>query len=134
MSEAENTQVVKNAYAAFQRGDIPGVLAVLDDSVEWQPVIGTEGVVPQAGVRHGKSGVGEFFQILGGSTEFTSFEPQEFIAGGDQVAVVGRYKATVKPTGKTVDSGWVMIFTFRNGKVVRFREYTDSAQLVKAYQ
>jgi ketosteroid isomerase-like protein len=27
MNEAQNTEVVKNAYAAFQRGDIGGVLA-----------------------------------------------------------------------------------------------------------
>lgn len=134
MNEAQNTQVVKNAYAAFQRGDIGGVLATLDDSIEWHAVIGTEGVVPHAGVRRGLNGVGEFFSILGTTTDFQAFEPQEFIAQGDQVAVVGKYKAKVKPTAKTIESGWVMIFTFKNGKIARFREFTDSAQLVRAYQ
>ena len=134
MNEAQNTQVVKNAYAAFQRGDIGGVLATLDDSIEWQGVIGTEGVVPHAGVRRGLTGVGEFFSQVAGGIDFHTFEPQEFIAQGDQVAVVGRYKAQIKTTSKTIESGWVMLFTFKNGKIVRFREYTDSAQLVKAYQ
>ena len=133
MNEAQNTQIVKNAYAAFQRGDIGGVLATLDDSIEWQAVIGTEGVVPHAGVRRGTNGVAEFFQLLGGTMDFHAFEPQEFIAEGDQVAVVGKYKAQVKQTAKTIESGWVMVFTLKNGKVVRFREFTDSAQLVKAY-
>jgi hypothetical protein len=134
MSAAQNTQIVKDAYAAFQRGDIAGVLASLDDGIEWQGVIGTEGVLPQAGLRKGKAAVGEFFKLVDQTTEFKTFEPREFIAEGDQVAVVGRYAARIKKTGKDIDSGWAMIFTLRNGKVLRFREYVDSAQLVKAFQ
>jgi ketosteroid isomerase-like protein len=33
-----------------------------------------------------------------------------------------------------MSSSWVMLFTVRNGKVVRFREYSDSAQIVRAYR
>ena len=47
MSEAQNTQLVKDAYAAFQRGDITAILNMLDDAVDWHGVIGTEGVLPQ---------------------------------------------------------------------------------------
>ena len=132
--ETHNTQVVKDAYAAFQRGDVAGVLAIVDDNVEWQAVIGTEGVLPHAGMKRGKAAVQDFFRVLGETAEFQTFEPREFIAQGDQVAVVGHYKGRVKTTGKSYDSGWVMIFTIRNGKVVRFREYTDSRQLASAYQ
>src|SRR5262245_40570360 len=63
------------------------------------------------------------------TTDFKSFEPQEFVAQGDQVVVIGRYAARMKPSGQSISSGWVMLFTIRNGKVVRFREYTDSAQI-----
>jgi uncharacterized protein len=132
--EAENTKLVKDAYAAFQRGDIQAVLATLSDDVEWQAVIGTEGVVPTSGLRRGRAGVGEFFQQLSTSTTFEAFEPREFIAQGDQVAVIGRYKGKALPTGKLYDSEWVMVFTVRNGKVVRFREFADSRQLVAAFQ
>ena len=132
--EAENTKLVKDAYAAFQRGDIAAVLALLSDDVEWRAVIGTEGVVPTSGLRRGRAGVGEFFQQLSTATAFEAFEPREFIAQGDQVAVVGRYKGKALATGKPYDSEWVMVFTVRNGKVVRFREYADSRQLVAAFQ
>jgi uncharacterized protein len=132
--EAENTKLVKDAYAAFQRGDIQAVLATLSDDVEWQAVIGTEGVVPTSGLRRGRAGVGEFFQQLSASTAFDAFEPREFIAQGDQVAVIGRYKGKALTTGKAYDSEWVMVFTVRNGKVVRFREFADSRQLVAAFQ
>ena len=35
MSTQENVQVVKDGYAAFSRGDIPGLLALLAEDVEW---------------------------------------------------------------------------------------------------
>jgi ketosteroid isomerase-like protein len=133
MSESQNVQVVKDAYAAFQRGDVQGVLALVDENVDWHAIKGAEGAAPHAGRRRGRAAVAEFFAQLGGSTEFSQFEPREFVAQDDQVAVIGDYAATVKTTGRSVASDWVMVFTVRDGKVVRFREWTDSAQLVRAY-
>jgi uncharacterized protein len=134
MSEAQNTQLVKDAYAAFKRGDIATLLNMVDENVEWQGVIGTEGVLPQAGVRHGRAAVGDFFKLVAETTDFTAFEPREFVAQGDQVVAVGTYAARMKPSGNAIDSGWVMLFTIRNGKIARFREYSDSAQLVRAFR
>ena len=67
------------------------------------------------------------------ATTFDTFEPREFIGQGDQVAVVGHYRGKANPTGKSYASDWVMVFEIRNGKVMRFREFTDSAQLVRVY-
>lgn len=133
MSEAQNTQLVRDAYAAFQRGDIHTILDMLDENVEWHGVIGTEGVLPQAGRRRGRAAVAEFFRQVAESTTFEAFEPREFIAQGDQVCVVGYYKGRANTTGETYANDWVMIFQIRNGRVVRFREFTDSAQLVRVY-
>jgi len=49
------------------------------------------------------------------------------------LACIGFYKARVKRTGGVVSSSWVMVFTVRNGRIVRFREWSDSAQLNRAY-
>ncbi len=133
MSEAQNTQTVKDAYAAFGSGDVHGILALLDESVEWEGVKGTEGVLPQSGLRKGKAAVGEFFQLLGSTIDFQVFEPKQFVAQGDAVVALGRYKATVKATKKTIEADWVMVFDFRAGKVARFREFADSAQAIRAY-
>jgi ketosteroid isomerase-like protein len=133
MSESGNVQVVKDAYAAFLRGDIEGVLALVDDNVDWHGVKGTDGAAPHAGARRGRAAVATFFQQVADSTEFTRFEPREFIAQGDQVAVIGDYAARVKGNGRSIACDWVMVFDVRNGRITRFREWTDSAQLVRAY-
>ena len=54
MSEAQNTQVIKDAYTAFARGDVKAILDSLGENVVWQGIIGTEGVLPQSGVRRGR--------------------------------------------------------------------------------
>ena len=134
MTEAENTQVIKDAYAAFQRGDVAAIVNACDENVEWYGVIGTEGVLPQSGLRHGRAAVAEFFKQVAESTDFNSFEPKEFVAQGDKVVAQGSYSARMKPSGQTYASDWVMVFTVRNGKVTGFQEYSDSAQLVRAYK
>lgn len=133
MSEARNTQVVKDAYAAFGRGDVKTILSLLSDDVEWEGVKGAEGAVPHAGVRRGKAAVGEFFGQVADEIAFERFEPREFVAQGDAVVAIGRYRGTVKATGASFESDWVMVFDFTGGKVSRFREFCDSAAIVRSY-
>jgi hypothetical protein len=78
--------------------------------------------------------VADFFAAVAATTDFARFEAQEFIDGGNQVAVVGYYQATLKPSRQSYSSPWVMIFDIRDGKVSRFREFTDSAQVARAYR
>ena len=133
MLEAQNTQIVKDAYAAFVRGDIASILDILDDSVQWEAVKGTEGVAPHAGLRRGRAAVAEFFKQVNDGMTFETFEPREFVAQGDLVVAIGRYAGQVKATSRRFSSDWVMAFMIRNGRVVDFREFTDSAQLVRAF-
>ena len=66
-------------------------------------------------------------------TEILDFQPREFVADGDRVLVVGWERAKVKATNRTVELDWIMSFTVRNGKVAKFREYTDTKALADAY-
>jgi ketosteroid isomerase-like protein len=129
-----NTTIVQDAYAAFGRGDIPAVLGALDPNIEWEAVIGADpALVPTAGARRGVDQVAAFFRSLAETLTFEQFEPREFISSGDQVACIGYYKARAVKTGGVISSSWVMVFTVRDGRVLRFREWSDSAQINRAY-
>ena len=130
--ETQNTNVVRQAYAAFSRGDIAGVLNLVADDVQWQAVYGTGAHVPTSGVRHGKAAVAEFFSQVGANVSFSRFDPQHFIATGDTVVALGHYTAST-PTGKGFDSDFAMVFTLQNNKIVRFQEFCDSAAINAAY-
>lgn len=131
--ETQNTQVVQNAFAAFQRGDISTLLGYLTDDVNWQPCIGAGAHVPFAGTRSGKPQVAEFFSKVAESEQFSEFTPREFVAQGDQVVALGHYRAVTTATSKSFESDFVMVFTLRNGKVSAFREFTDSAAINAAF-
>ncbi len=133
MAEEQNIQVVQAAYAAFDRRDIAGVLNALDDSIVWRRTQGAASYVSMAGEHRGKAAVQEFFRLVDEYEQFDVFDPQEFIAQGDKVIVLGRYTVVIKTTGRKVDCDWVMVYTMKNGKVVKFQEFSDSAGINAAF-
>ena len=132
MSEQDNVSVVKRAYENFQGGNIEGVLGQLSDDVDWRlPEIEN---VPFAGARRGRAAVAEFFTSLADAQDVRSFEPREFIAQGDKVVALGSYHWSVKRTGREYGGEWAHVFTVRDGKVVSFHEYMDTASAADAYR
>src|SRR5262245_47484637 len=132
MTEQQNIDIVRQTYAAFGRGDLEGILALLDPQVAWR----TPGPpdLPSAGLRHGIDAVREFFGILLNTFEITNFEPKDFLAQGDTVVVLGTSLERVKATGNAIDFRWVHIFTIRNGRIVTFEEPADVSALVDEFR
>ena len=131
MNDQQNTNLVKAMYAAFGRGDIQTILDHCVADVEWR----FEGpsTIPYAGVRRGPAEVAGFFQALASTQANMSLTPEQFIAQGDHVAVLGRYAATVTATGQRFDSPLGHFFTIRDGKVARFINFGDTAMVAAAY-
>lgn len=132
MSVEENVQNAKEGYAAFGRGDVPAILELLTDDIEWISP-GPPDVIPEAGTYRGKEEVGRFFATLAEAADFQKFEPQEFIAQGDHVVVLISSEATVKRTGRKLTDHAAHVWTFKGGKVARFEIFNDTAALVAAY-
>ena len=132
MSEQQNVSVVQQAYAAFGRGDLDGLIALLDPQVSWR----TPGPpdLPTAGVRRGANAVRDFFGILLNTFEITNFEPTDFLTQGDKVVVLGTSRERVKATGNVVDFRWVHVFTVRNGRIAGFEEPADVSALVDEFR
>jgi ketosteroid isomerase-like protein len=74
----ENVDLVQETYEALGRSDIPALLDLLTEDVEW--VYQGPSVITFAGTRHGREGVAEFFSVLGETLEFERFEPREVVA------------------------------------------------------
>ena len=76
----------------------------------------------------------KFFQGIAEHQELTEFSPREFFAAEDRVFALGHYAWKMRRSGRTVASDWVHVFTIRAGKVVGFREFTDTAQFAEAFR
>jgi ketosteroid isomerase-like protein len=117
----DNVATVKTAYEAFGRGDIPAVLAVLADDVEWCSPL----TLAHGGQFSGKAGVGEFFQGIGAQWISLELEIHGVAAlSADTVVGVVTASGELRSAG-SAGYGAAHVFTFANGKVVRFQEYVD---------
>lgn len=131
MSEMMNVQIVQQIYAAFGKRDMQALLTLLSNEIDWQ-LLGPPKIA-HAGPHHGRDQVRRFFATVAETLDIQQFAPREFIAQGDKVVALGYYAGRVKVTGREYASEWVHVFTLRDGKVIKFREYTDTANLVAAY-
>lgn len=127
----ELVNTVRGMYEAFGTGDIPTVLAALDPQVEWReaenfiyadrnPYIGPQAVLE-----------GVFLRL---ATEWDGFQvsPEGILDAGDTVIGHGYYSGAFKGNGEKVRAQFAHFFTFRDGKVVKFQQYTDTAQWARA--
>ena len=125
-------QTVKDLYAAFGRGDVATILANLAPDVSWEVEGPPE--ISITGIRKGPEAVKGFFQAIGNDHADPKLETTEFFSSGDSVATFGRYKCTLKKTGKRVDSPVAHLFKFRDGKIVRFVDHINTAAFLEAGQ
>jgi ketosteroid isomerase-like protein len=133
MDGSQNVQVVEQLYAAFGRGDMPTILGLLDEQVDWL-FVGRAEDVPFAGQRHGHQGMIEFFTIVGQTAEVHEFGPREIMAFDDKVLVLGHERVRVRATDRFFETDWAHLFTIQDGKITRLREYYDTAAIAAAYR
>ncbi len=126
MSE-ENIELIRNAYAAYARGDAAEVFRLLDPEVEIRQ---TE-LLPWGGTHRGHEGARRFFQSLAEHVEALP-EPSEFVGAGDAVAVTGRLRGRVSTTGKSFDIAIVHVWRLRGGRVTSFEAYIDTPTMLSA--
>jgi uncharacterized protein len=130
MSE-NNRATVQGMYEAFGRGDIATVLGALDPEVEWweaENFIYADGN-PYVGPQAVLQGV---FARIGAEWEGFLVSPKEVLDAGNTVVGHGYYSGKFRGTGREVRAQFAHVFTFRDGKVVRFQQYTDTAQFKEA--
>jgi ketosteroid isomerase-like protein len=122
---ATPTQIIQQAYDAFGRGDIPALVALVADDVDWEFVGPAD--LPYAGRRTTPQQVGEFFHAIPRADVIHAFEPREFIESGEHLTVLGWEDSTAIESGRRFQSEWTHVFTVRNDKVVRWRGFFDTA-------
>ena len=133
MSEQANVQIVQDLYTAFGRGDMPTILGLLAEDVDWH-FVGKPADVPFAGCRKGHQEMIEFFTIVAQNCDVYEFGPHEVLSVADRVISLGHERVGVKSTGHVFETDWVHLFTVQNGKIVRLQEFYDTATMAAAFR
>src|SRR5207247_415339 len=108
-----NEQVIRGAYDAFARGDIPGVLATLHPDIDWH----VTDALPQGGDAHGHDEVAGFFGRLAGIWDSLEIVTDAFVASDDRVVVVGEGRGKID--GADAAYGFAHSWTFGDELAVR---------------
>ena len=126
----ENATRVREVYEAFAKGDISKLLEVLDANVAWhqaehstywsgKPFVGGQAVVEGVLAR------------MANDFESHRIDIARVLDCGDTVLVEARYRGKIRATGLTMDAQVAHVWDFRDGKVVRWQQYTDTWQLAQ---
>ena len=126
----ENVDIVRGMYESFGKGDVPGVLEQMHQSIEWNEAenfIYADGN-PYVGPQAILEGV---FMRLGTEWDGFSVAPEEWMDASNRVVVLGTYEGMHKGTGKRVRAQFAHVWSLKEGRVVRFQQYTDTKQFAE---
>ena len=88
--------------------------------------------IPDIGVHHGHDGVREFWRRWLGPWDAWEFAPEEFIDANDEVVVSIRQRGQGKGSGVWAELSHSQVWTFRDGKVVRWAMYQTIDEALRA--
>lgn len=117
-----NLDSVKSVYAAFGVGDIPKVLDMMHREICWTETAGYK----YGGIyRSPEAFLQKVFAKIPDDFESFSIDVERLIDAGEVVVAQAHYVGT----GKSVRAAVVHVLEIKDGKIVRFDQYVDSATI-----
>lgn len=112
---------LRDAYAAFNRGDMDGAVASLDPDIEWSE----PKEFPGGGVYHGREGARQYLAQSRAAWAEVVSEPVQFIPSGNHIVVFVHARVRAKESSEWQAVDLADVFTFRNGKAVAMNAFAD---------
>jgi uncharacterized protein len=122
-------ETVDQLYAALGNGDMPTATSLMSDDVEWKE---SDGFLLAGTYRGPDEVVSGVFARLGSEFEGFGAQLDRIVSDGDQHVAVGTYSGTYKETGKRFSARFAHVLDVRDGKVARFEQIVDSAEVNRA--
>ncbi|UKY47783.1 nuclear transport factor 2 family protein [Streptomyces inhibens] len=122
-------------FSALTSGDADRALGYLADDIEWvnyTPVPGYNDRMPWIGTYHGPAAVLDSLKVFLDVVDVGTEELVELIVEGDQAIGILYEKSVVKKTGQAFEIEFIQRLTVRDGKIVRWKSYTDPSQILRA--
>lgn len=123
---AEIERVIRQAYAARKRNDLEGCLQVFADKPVFR-MAGTQVTSPVAQVSKGQTELRETLKTLIQAFEWIDHTIITIVIDGSRAAVHGRIKLEAAATGDVVETDVADFFEIRDGRIVSFTEFCDTA-------
>jgi ketosteroid isomerase-like protein len=125
----ENVEVVRQALRAMDQG-LDRVAEFWDPDIDWRAI---EGAPDDIGVFKGRASLRHYYEQWYETFDELRGEPKELIdAGNDRVVAVMSVTGRMKGSEAEVEMRLGVVYTVRNGLIVRGREYATRDQALQA--
>jgi ketosteroid isomerase-like protein len=131
----ETRKVARTWFEALTSGDFETALGTLDENVEWinyTPVPGYNDDMKWIGTVRGQEAVLGTLQIFTGAVEVKNEKLIDLVVDGDRAFGVIDEVSVVKETGVEFHIEFIQALTVRDGKIVRWKSYTDPSEIIRA--
>jgi ketosteroid isomerase-like protein len=132
----EQTRAVATTwFDALTHGRYEQALACLDADVEWinyKILPGYNDAMPWIGTVRGPAAVVASLQTFTGVCDVETEELVRLAVDGAEAAGVIHEMSRVKATGMAFEIEFVQWLTVRDGKIIRWKSYTDPSPILKA--
>jgi ketosteroid isomerase-like protein len=118
---SDTVEQLKGSYAALNRRDIEGTVAVLDEDAEWVE----HSDLPEAGSYRGRDKIRAFLELFLDSWEDFEQHIEEVQERDGCVLLFIRLNARGKGSGIEVESRYAHLWLMRDGSGVRVDAYYD---------
>ena len=126
----ENVTTVQAAFEAMERGGLDALAEYWTDDVDHRAV---EGAIDDRGLMQGKEAVHAYLQDWFDMFDDFKVKPVELIdAGDEQVVAVLRFGGRGKQSGVETNLTFATLYTLRDGKIARGREYRTRDEALEA--
>ena len=126
----ENVEIVRQAYQAFSRAGLDGLLEHFHPDAEYDI---TAAIGPFAGMYYGRDAIRNFLADYFETWEYVRMEPEDFLeVGENRVVVLLRMHMRGKGSGVEVEARTNNVWTLRDGKAVRMAVYNNKAEALQA--
>jgi ketosteroid isomerase-like protein len=124
----ENVEIVHRLNAAWNRGDLEAILSLFDRDCEviFSPA------VPEPGPFHGRAELRGWVEGFLAAWDSHHAEVVETIEVGDSVLVMLHLVGRGVGSGIELDETDAHVFTFSDGKVTRWRNFSDRPAALEA--
>lgn len=120
MGTAENVELVRRGYTAFNAGDMATLSDLFAEDAVWYAA--GSGVL--SGTKQGRDAIMSYFGELGARSQGSFQANLEDVVGGEKYTV-GIQQTQAQGNGKTIDLATVITFVVRDGKIVEGREFFE---------
>lgn len=134
-TEQSARDVAERWFSALTSGDIQTALTLLADDVEWinyKAIAGYNDEMPWIGTRHGPAEVLASFQTFISVCDPQSERLLKLAVDGEEAAGVIAEKGIIRATGLAYEIEFIQWLTIRDGKIVRWKSYTDPSSIERA--